>query len=157
MQLFPPRPRPRLTWKQLAITCGVLLVVNLALSIWSATDVEARRRAAMIGPPPGFDPQWKAAARPAPYLEALRYLSIILACNAAVLGGLAYAVLARYLEDLRRYQLCLPTGFDETRLRPRMAMRGQLVPDPSPRRPSDGDPPLYGDDEPPRRRLNWPD
>jgi hypothetical protein len=60
-------------------------------------------------PPPASGPQHKP----------LHQLVILLAVNSVVVSALALSVLARYLEDLRRYRLVLPIGFDERRLKPR--------------------------------------
>ncbi len=129
MELFPPRPRPRLTPRFWLGAAAVILLANgLVLAIphvmtWlggptrptSFPEFDDRTATRVLSisahpaPPPRF------ANRP----HALHLAIMLLAVNALVVAGLAFSVFARYLEELRRYRLCLPTGFDERRLKRR--------------------------------------
>jgi len=84
------------------------------------------------------------------WAENARYASVFLAVNAALIGGLGYVVMARYLEALRRYNLGLPTGYDEYRLKQRHFLRQGLASNTPP-----NDEPTGG--HPPSSRLDWPD
>ena len=166
MELFPPRPRPQVSWTQLGVTCLVLFVTNLALAIWMAYDLEWRRSAESIAPVALPDPPPQVSIRAnhqpvllhharSPLSESFRYVAVILVLNALVLGVLVYAVVARYLEALRRYNLGLPTGFDEHRLKRRYFERQSLAT--GRRLSSSSDSDDLGFDDPPASRFNWPD
>jgi hypothetical protein len=161
MELFPPRPRPRLTWTQLSVTCLALFALNLVLAIWMAYDAEALRRSEMTSPVVVHDMRpvtMRADHRPraaqpearSALVENLRHIVVILAMNAVILAALGYAVLARYLEALRRYNLGLPTGFDEQRLKRRYLRPQSLA---AGRGMFDD----FDRGEPPASRFEWPD
>ena len=159
MELFPPRPRPRVNSTQLAITCLLKIAVNFGVALWMANDAELRRRQETTGSLQVYEPgpgSLRADSRPipvrvkrSPWVENVRYLFVILSVNAGILGALGYVVLARYLEALRRYNLGLPTGFDEHRLKHRHFQRMGLATGP----PLQDDP-TAGDS--PTSRFDWP-
>jgi hypothetical protein len=128
VELFPPRPTPRLTRRFWTLAAVALVAANaLALSAPQVAAWIGGPYRPITAPPPdyveprqltiGADPNPPPPRPPRP--TALHQAVILLAVNALVVSALAFAVLARYLEDLRRYRLVLPTGFDERRLRPR--------------------------------------
>jgi hypothetical protein len=125
VDLFPPRPRPRLTPRFWAGAAAALVVANVltlnapnfarwlggpSVTAPPAEYVEPRQLS--IGADPNPPPR---PARPNPLHRAV----VLLAVNSLVVSALALGVLGRYLEELRRYRLVIPTGFDERRLRPR--------------------------------------
>jgi hypothetical protein len=123
MELFPPRPRLKLTRRQAIVGLLALVAANLAAAAIAAYDAEQRRRAEFVPAPPpppalASGPSL-VAGRPLRPNEAGRAVVIFTVCNTIVLGALGFAVLARYLEALRRYNLGLPAGFDESRLKRR--------------------------------------
>lgn len=127
MDLFPRRPKPRLTPRFCAGAAVALVLANaLALYVpnlirWlggptrtvSIPIVDSDEpRPVTISAAPTPPPR---SARPSPLHQAV----VLLAVNCLVVSALAFGVFARYLEELRRYRLVLPTGFDERRLKPR--------------------------------------
>ncbi len=138
MELFPKRPRPTVSTVQLGTTCLILIVANLAVALWMANDAETRRRLARTAPIAYYEPGpgvIRADSNPippirvkvSPWLETFRYLSVVLLVNISILAGLGYLVMARYLEALRRYNLCIPTGFDEHQLKQRHLQRQSMT------------------------------
>lgn len=135
MELFPPRPRFRPNRKQFTCALGWLVVANLAAFGLAEYDAAAQRdrhadQARLAATMPGPRP----AQTPASAL-ALRRAVLFVVINALTLAALAYAFCAVHLERLRRYELCIPTGFDEHRLKPHHQRPPTLGFDPSePRR-----------------------